>query len=59
MMAAFGKIQRTRFKPFYGNQQQHDTEGDFELAGGEFVRGFDAERGKIMVAMLRMATAGR
>ena len=31
---------------FYGNQQQHDTEGDFKLAGGEFVRGFDADRGK-------------
>mgnify|MGYP006978654102 CR=1 FL=1 len=31
---------------FYGNQQQHDAEGDFELAGGEFVRGFDAERSK-------------
>ena len=31
---------------FYGNQQQHDAEGDFELAGGEFVRDFDAERSK-------------
>ena len=29
---------------FDGNQQQHDAEGDFELAGGEFVRHFDAER---------------
>ena len=31
---------------FYGNQQQHDAEGDFKLAGGEFVRGFDADRDK-------------
>lgn len=31
---------------FDGNQQQHDAEGDFELAGGEFVRGFDADRGE-------------